>query len=376
MIKHAIAHNYWILVRALADSMPSKDKRKAKLLAMVEKHAGEERRELLDATDRVVVVLSTRYGMPTQAADGSPLTSLKNLSKNLARNIQTAMTPLEVSDLVKSHIETLSGRKVKCFNPNRDNAALQGGDTGKANGIWLRTWREMLVQAQRTGGCVLRLDLTEAGLSDMQVAETDMAADKGVPVVVLPFNLGATQESIKRALVDGDGKLLPGLLTAGSAATAPSGVQGGGEDTSGKIEQIKAEAQRATAEAKKSPWAAKYAALAEIVVNLTATSEGLREQNATLNGRLQALEGPKGGGGVGKPRVVLLPPPPADAPGGPADPNRVKPLERAKSKGSMGRLLEWASPRSAKSPRAAAITHVTPADGAAAAPARVFSGEM
>eukprot|EP01047_Picozoa_sp_COSAG01_P075460 COSAG01_NODE_12939_length_1660_cov_0.933376_2_plen_176_part_00 len=48
----------------------------------------------------------------------------------------------------------------------------------------LLTWREMLELARIKGGCVVQM-IVPPGLSKMQVAEADMAADKGVPVVVI-----------------------------------------------------------------------------------------------------------------------------------------------------------------------------------------------
>ena len=75
---------------------------------------------------------------------------------------------------------------VQCFDPNMDNAFSVAGDTRQANAEWLLNWREQLENARRTGGSVVQI-LVRPGLSPMQVAERDMANDKGVPVVVLDF---------------------------------------------------------------------------------------------------------------------------------------------------------------------------------------------
>ena len=47
---------------------------------------------------------------------------------------------------------------------------------------------------------VVRLDLEEAGLSSMQVAETDMAKDKNVPVLIVKFNAESTAADVKGQL--------------------------------------------------------------------------------------------------------------------------------------------------------------------------------
>ena len=47
-----------------------------------------------------------------------------------------------------------------------------------ANAIWLRNWRWALERARATGGRVIQI-IVSPGLSEMQVAEADMAADRG-----------------------------------------------------------------------------------------------------------------------------------------------------------------------------------------------------
>ena len=71
----------------------------------------------------------------------------------------------------------------KCFNPNRDNTTLAGGDEHVANGIWLKTWRTMLSHAQRTGG---QIETTakhgggkNSGLSAAAVEANRLDADTG-----------------------------------------------------------------------------------------------------------------------------------------------------------------------------------------------------
>ena len=127
-----------------------------------------------------ILVLSTRFGAPSS---------------------HPAADPLAVSDYVKMRLEGM-GSHVKCFNPNRDNTTLQGGDELFANGVWLKTWRTMLTHAQRTGGRVIRLDFVPAGQSAMQEAETDMARDKGVPVSVVQFAFEGSLGKEQKAALD------------------------------------------------------------------------------------------------------------------------------------------------------------------------------
>ena len=78
---------------------------------------------------------------------------------------------------------------VKVFNPNTDNAFVLEGlvDVDGVNGMKLLNFRGAdfgLERVRATGGCMLQL-LVPPGLSTMQQAEADMAADKGVRVVIV-----------------------------------------------------------------------------------------------------------------------------------------------------------------------------------------------
>ena len=55
----------------------------------------------------------------------------------------------------------------------------------------------MLQRAHQTGGCLLQVLSVGEGLSHMQHAEEDMAADKHVPIVVLKFGDGTDGDSIE-----------------------------------------------------------------------------------------------------------------------------------------------------------------------------------
>ena len=182
--EHAIERNDWVIVRELS-ALFAEGPLKETLVQRIDRHAIDEWHCIVEAAETIVVVLSSRYDNPSSKDDE-----------------HTGLTPLAVSDLVKEHIEARSGGRIKVFNPNRDNVAIQGGDQAKANGVWLRMWRQALVRSKETGGCMLRLDLTEAGLSAMQEAETDMALDKGVPTVVVRFSATSTPVEITAQLTE------------------------------------------------------------------------------------------------------------------------------------------------------------------------------
>ena len=127
------------------------------------KRKGAELRRQFEAAP-MVFVLSTRFRLP---AEGGKI------------------DPWHAAAEVKRHLEgTYSRDKTGAlvFNPNFDNAYLMDGDAESANAIWLRNWLYFLELAQRKGGYVVQI-VVDPGLSHMQEAEADMAADWGVPVV-------------------------------------------------------------------------------------------------------------------------------------------------------------------------------------------------
>ena len=110
-------------------------------------------------------LLSTRYYIP----DG--------------KDFETCCDPAKAAALVKSTLEQggKSPGQVKVFNPNTDNAYICAGIEKEANGTWLLNWRKYLGRAKATGGKV-QVILVDSP-SNMQLAEMDMAEDKGVPVI-------------------------------------------------------------------------------------------------------------------------------------------------------------------------------------------------
>jgi hypothetical protein len=223
-IHRAVSSNDWVKVNDVCRLLPENDAHKVELRRLLDEHASAERLAMLENPNITLFVLSTRYNLP-RLSESSSLSFFYD-----------GLTPLECSDLVKKHLEGFPG--VKVFNPNRDNAALQSGDEEIANGLWLRVWRQMLVRAQETGGCVLRLDFEEAGLSDMQIAESDMAADKRVPVISVPFD---TKTSANRLLhtVDRSVRIRDLTKAATQQPEAPQhSVQGSWTLENGKKSQL------------------------------------------------------------------------------------------------------------------------------------------
>ena len=125
---------------------------------------GEEHRKKI-AEAKLVHVISTRFRTDRSQAD-----------------VKDACDPFKTAAECKEALEKSDG--VFTFDPNYDNAFLMGGDSDSANAIWLRNWRMALTRAQETGGRCVQV-IVKPGLSEMQHAEADMAADKNVPVVKL-----------------------------------------------------------------------------------------------------------------------------------------------------------------------------------------------
>ena len=131
-------------------------------VAIIEKKAQEDNKSFDDAS--IVYLLSTRFHYP----DG--------------KDFDTCCDPARAAALVKSTLEQggKSPGQVKVFNPNTDNAYICVGIEKEANGIWLLNWRKYLCRAKANGGKVLVIP--GDNLSNMQLAEKDVAEDKGVPV--------------------------------------------------------------------------------------------------------------------------------------------------------------------------------------------------
>ena len=79
---------------------------------------------------------------------------------------------------------------------------LAAGLDSRASAKWLKQWRAALVITKEKGDFVIQPIYEPLGISEMQEAEADMAADKGVAVVSFQFNAAdaATIDGIKRAM--------------------------------------------------------------------------------------------------------------------------------------------------------------------------------
>lgn len=109
----------------------------------------------------------------------------------------------EVAAQVKRLLETQEG--VACFNPNTDNAVIAGQDKSQANAVWLKRWRQMLKQAatREQQGVVIQMHYEPEGLSEMQDAEQEMAEDKAVQVVRVPFAAPLSDKQMRSLLQAG-----------------------------------------------------------------------------------------------------------------------------------------------------------------------------
>ena len=152
----------------------------AKIDPEAAKAKGEELTKAF-AASWLVFVISTRFRM----ADFKSVCESEFKSKFESEDAweRDSCDPFHTAQEVKKALEALADG-VCCFDPNGDNAFLVSGDAESANGIWLLTWRKMLEYARKTGGRVVQI-VTPPGLSDMQIAEANMAKTEGVEVVKL-----------------------------------------------------------------------------------------------------------------------------------------------------------------------------------------------
>lgn len=161
-----------IAVRALGD------------LNWIEREAAEELRKFESAD--VVHVLSVRFGFDLGSG----------------WDFENSLDPCDSARWFKEMVETASNGRIKVWNPNSDNALISAGDDEHANSRWLVMWRHMLVLASQKQGRLVQL-VSRPGLSPMQEAESDMASDKGVPVIRVDLQVfGRGTAQVREALVD------------------------------------------------------------------------------------------------------------------------------------------------------------------------------
>ena len=139
--------------------------------------AAELGRQLLQAFEQatLVHVISTRY--QRDQTQLSPHVRQDKCGHPLSCD------PFVSAQEVKRALEK-AGPSTCVFDPNGDNAFLMGEHNESANAIWLNNWRWALERAHQTGGCCVQV-VVKPGLSMMQKAEAEMAAEKGVRIVRL-----------------------------------------------------------------------------------------------------------------------------------------------------------------------------------------------
>ena len=170
---------------------------------------GEELRRKFDDA-QLVHVISTRYRKECGQADAI---DPRRVAEELKRELEGGDLPSGPIDPRLLEGAGLPAREypltgVRVFNPNSDNAFLTGGDPEEANAIWLRNWRDFLEMARKKGGRCIQI-IVPPGLSHMQHAEADMAADKGVPVVRIDFTT-AIIEPPRSVVLISDFEEMPG----------------------------------------------------------------------------------------------------------------------------------------------------------------------
>eukprot|EP01047_Picozoa_sp_COSAG01_P031612 COSAG01_NODE_2250_length_8075_cov_16.059303_1_plen_722_part_00 len=109
------------------------------------------------------------------------------------------------AEMVKREEEARHG--APCFNPNEDNvnfAQLQGEDQASRDGRWLLVFKWFAKVAAFTGGRMIQLKIPGFGLSPMQLAEEQIAAECGLFVEkrVLDAAMGAKLTRTVRADID------------------------------------------------------------------------------------------------------------------------------------------------------------------------------
>eukprot|EP01047_Picozoa_sp_COSAG01_P072752 COSAG01_NODE_11655_length_1886_cov_4.837717_1_plen_463_part_00 len=212
--------------------------------------AAREGQKLKDAFQAAPLahVLSTRFRRPTAAPEG--------WSDERQGPWKDSCDPNASAAALKFVLEARSTAKgIKVFNPNYDNAFLMGGNKEKADGVWLKNWREVgLEAAKRTGGACVQL-VTPPGLSPMQAAEASMARSEGVRIVRIDctgMKYAASEPKLMRLpafaeLVGSGGAVLP-PLSRDQMIQMIAMLLRGDKPTDDECARLEAERQRAAPE--------------------------------------------------------------------------------------------------------------------------------
>ena len=126
------------------------------------------------AAAKVVHLLSTRAKKDTSQLDRSH-----------PEHVKLSCDPARSAENLQRYLQEQPGLRV--FNPNVDSAFLTEGDVEQANGWYVLNFRSAefgLERVRQTGGTVLQL-IVPPGPSPMQIAEADMAREKGVPLLAV-----------------------------------------------------------------------------------------------------------------------------------------------------------------------------------------------
>jgi hypothetical protein len=123
---------------------------------------------------KVVHLLSTRPGKDASQLD-----------RTHPDHVKLSCDPARSASNLQRYLQEVAG--VRVFNPHEEGQFLTEGDVAQANGWYCLNVRSAefgLERVRATGGTVLQL-LVPPGPSPMQVAEADMAREKGVPVLTI-----------------------------------------------------------------------------------------------------------------------------------------------------------------------------------------------
>ena len=112
-----------------------------------------------------------------------PRKDASQLERSHASYVKLSCDPARSAENLQRFLQEVPGLRV--FNPLVDSAFLTEGDVGNADGWYVLNWRSGefgLERVRQTGGRVLQI-IVPPGPSPMQVAEADMAREKGVRVL-------------------------------------------------------------------------------------------------------------------------------------------------------------------------------------------------
>lgn len=123
---------------------------------------------------KVVHLLSTRANK-----------DVSQLDRTHPDHVKLSCDPARSASNLQRYLQEAAGLRV--FHPHEEGQFVGEGDVAQASGWYCLNWRSAefgLEKVRATGGTVLQL-IVPPGPSPMQVAEADMAREKGVPVLTV-----------------------------------------------------------------------------------------------------------------------------------------------------------------------------------------------